>query len=205
MYIFQFPLNVLTEFSDKNICHYNKRAQTCHLLCKRPGCYYSTSKTHGRDRIFKRAWTSHSATSCVRDQDATTSPVRQMWETGSLKRLEPATSCVRDQDATTAPVRHMWETGSLKRLEPATSCARDQNVTTSPVRHMWETGSLKRLEPATSCVRDQDVTTAPVRHMWETGSLNWAQFMLQWFIRFPEFTEFQCFDWIRMNSLTFVL
>ena len=28
--------------------------------------------------------------------------------------------------------------------------------------------------------------------MWETGSLNWAQFMLQWFIRLPEFefTEF---------------
>ena len=25
----------------------------------------------------------------------------------------PATSCVRDQDATTAPPRHMWETGSL--------------------------------------------------------------------------------------------
>ena len=24
----------------------------------------------------------------------------------SLKRLEPATSCVRDQDATTAPARH---------------------------------------------------------------------------------------------------
>ena len=43
---------------------------------------------------------------------------------------------------------------------------------------------------ATSCVRDQDATTAPARHMWETGSLNWAQFMLQWFIRFPEFTEF---------------
>ena len=25
--------------------------------------------------------------------------------------------------------------------------------------------------------------------MWERGSLNWAQAMLQWFIRFPEFTE----------------
>ena len=44
----------------------------------------------------------------------------------------------------------------------------------------------------TSCVRDQHATTAPARHMWETGSLNWAQFMLQWFIRLPEFefTEF---------------
>ena len=49
-------LNVSTkfpEFSDKNICHYNKKAWTCHLLCKRPGCYHSTSKTHVRDRIFK--------------------------------------------------------------------------------------------------------------------------------------------------------
>ena len=44
--------------------------------------------------------------------------------------------------------------------------------------------------PATFCVRDQDATTVPARHMWETGSLNWAQLMLQWFIRFPEFSEF---------------
>ena len=28
------------------------------------------------------------------------------------------------------------------------------------------------------------------RHMWETESLNLLQFMLQWFIRFPEFSEF---------------
>ena len=28
------------------------------------------------------------------------------------------------------------------------------------------------------------------QHMWGTGSLNWAQFMLQWFIRFPDFAEF---------------
>ena len=41
--------------------------------------------------------------------------------------------------------------------------------------------------PATSCARNQDTTT---RHIWETGSLNWAQLMLQWFIRFPEFAEF---------------
>ena len=33
-------------------------------------------------------------------------------------------------------------------------------------------------------------SSVPARHMWETGSLNWAQFMLQWFIRLPEFTEF---------------
>ena len=31
----------------------------------------------------------------------------------SVKGLVPATSCVRDQDATTVPERHMWETGSL--------------------------------------------------------------------------------------------
>ena len=43
---------------------------------------------------------------------------------------------------------------------------------------------------ATSCVRDQHATTTPARHMWEIGSLNWAQFMLQWFISFSEFTEF---------------
>ena len=30
-----------------------KRVRTCHLLCKRRGCYHSTSKTHVRDRIFK--------------------------------------------------------------------------------------------------------------------------------------------------------
>ena len=30
-----------------------KRAWTCHLLCKSPGCYQSTRKTHVRDRIFK--------------------------------------------------------------------------------------------------------------------------------------------------------
>ena len=40
------------EFSDKNICHYSNRTLTCHLLCKRPGCYHSTSRTHVRDRIF---------------------------------------------------------------------------------------------------------------------------------------------------------
>ena len=70
-YTFEFSLNVFTEFSDKNICHYSKRVRTCH--------------------------------------------------------------------------------------------------------------------PSTSCVRDQDATTVSVRHMWETGSLIWPQFMLQWFIRFPEF------------------
>ena len=44
----------------------------------------------------------------------------------------------------------------------------------------------------------------PARHMWERGSLNWVQFMLQWFIRFPEFAEFTKFNEIfalfRKNS-----
>ena len=56
--------------------------------------------------------------------------------------------------------------------------------------------------PTTSCVRDQDATTAPTRHMWETRSLNWAQFMLHWFIRFPRILWIQ---WIpvpfRENSI----
>ena len=30
-----------------------KRTRTWHLLCKRPGCYHSSSKTHVRDWIFK--------------------------------------------------------------------------------------------------------------------------------------------------------
>ena len=41
-----------TEFSDKKIV-YSKRTRTCHLLCNRPECYHSASKTHMRDRIFK--------------------------------------------------------------------------------------------------------------------------------------------------------
>ena len=54
--VLKFILNVFlefTEFSNKNICHYSKRARTSHLLSKRPGCYHSTNKTHIRDRIFK--------------------------------------------------------------------------------------------------------------------------------------------------------
>ena len=50
--------------------------------------------------------------------------------------------------------------------------------------------TVKGLEPATSYVIDQNGTTVPARHMWETASLNQLQFMRQWFIRFPEFTEF---------------
>ena len=52
MTIIEFSLNVFTEFaefSDKYICHYSKRIQTC-----------------------------HSATSRVRDQDATTAQARHI-------------------------------------------------------------------------------------------------------------------------------
>ena len=45
------------------------------------------------------------------------------------------------------------------------------------------------------------------RHMWETGSLNWAQFMLKWFIRFPEFAVFTEYNEssgpFRKNSIEF--
>ena len=54
--------------------------------------------------------------------------------------------------------------------------------------------TVKGLQPAISCVRDQDTSTAPARHMWETGPLNGPWFMLQWFIRFPNFAEFTEFS-----------
>ena len=40
-----------TSFRPVKICVI-KRARTSHLLCKRPRCYHSTSKTHVRDRVF---------------------------------------------------------------------------------------------------------------------------------------------------------
>ena len=52
-------MEFFAEFSDKNICSYSKRARTC-----------------------------HSATSCVRDQHATTAPARHMWETGSFNQAQ---------------------------------------------------------------------------------------------------------------------
>ena len=54
--LFNFSLNVFlkfTVFSDQNICPYRTRIRTYHLLCQRPGCYNSTSKTHVNDRIFQ--------------------------------------------------------------------------------------------------------------------------------------------------------
>ena len=50
--------------------------------------------------------------------------------------------------------------------------------------------TVKGFKPANSFVRDQDATTASARQRRETGSLSWPSFMLQWFMRFPEFAEF---------------
>ena len=46
---------------------------------------------------------------------------------------------------------------------------------------------IRLFEPITFCVRDQYDTTAPVSHRQQAGSLNCPQFMLEWFIKFPEF------------------
>ena len=46
-----FSQNSMNSVTEKFV--YSKRIRTCHLLCKRPGCYHSASKTHVRDRIFK--------------------------------------------------------------------------------------------------------------------------------------------------------
>ena len=54
--------------------------------------------------------------------------------------------------------------------------------------------SLKGFKPATSCGRDHNASIAPARHMWETEILNWAQFIHQWFIRYPEFAEITKFN-----------
>ena len=48
---FEFSLNVFTEFSE--ILYFKKIIRTCHLLCKRPRCYHSASKTEVTEKIFK--------------------------------------------------------------------------------------------------------------------------------------------------------
>ena len=58
LYAMEFFLNVFTEFSEfsnKNLSLHQKDLNLLlsHILCKRPGCYRSVSKTHMRDRIFK--------------------------------------------------------------------------------------------------------------------------------------------------------
>ena len=65
---------------------------------------------------------------------------------------------------------------------------------------------IKRIQTCHLLLTDQATTAAPARHMWETGYLNWVQFMHQWFIRLPEFTEITEFNEtstpIRENSTT---
>ena len=51
---------------------------------------------------------------------------------------------------------------------------------------------------------DQDATTTSARRLWERGSLNGAQFMLQWFVQFPEFAEFTEFPFNLGKTLFFV-
>ena len=58
---------------------------------------------------------------------------------------------------------------------------------------------VRTCNPSISCARDQDANTATAGHVWETGSLNWAQFMLQWFIRFSKLTEFPFY--LEKNSI----
>ena len=52
-HLIKYYLSTTTVPDGKNICHYGKSDWTCHLLCKRPGCYHSASKT--ADRNFE-AW-----------------------------------------------------------------------------------------------------------------------------------------------------
>ena len=53
--------------------------------------------------------------------------------------------------------------------------------------------TVKGLEPATYYVRDQDATTLPAWHRQHRGSIHRVQFIIQEFIRFPEFAEFSEF------------
>ena len=64
------------------------------------------------------------------------------------------------------------------------------NSANSVTKKIYDIKRIRTCHLATSSIRDQHATIAPARHMWENGSFNWAQFMLQWFIRFPEFSEF---------------
>ena len=43
-YFIALMLIEFSEFSDKNVCHYSKRAWTCHLLCKTSGCSHRPAR-----------------------------------------------------------------------------------------------------------------------------------------------------------------
>ena len=49
----EFFLNVSLNSVTKMIVFTVKRARTCHLFRKCPGCCHSVSKTHVRDRIYR--------------------------------------------------------------------------------------------------------------------------------------------------------
>ena len=51
----RFSLNALNEFAELSERQplESETVRTCHLLCERPGCYHSGSKTHVRDKILK--------------------------------------------------------------------------------------------------------------------------------------------------------
>ena len=55
------------------------------------------------------------------------------------------------------------------------------------MKYLLQKGAFKL---AIFCVRNRHVITAPGRHRQQRGPLNWANFMLHWFMRNPEFTEF---------------
>ena len=48
MFVGVFPecFTEFSEFANKNICHYSKRAWTWHLLFKRPGCHHTVPERH---------------------------------------------------------------------------------------------------------------------------------------------------------------
>ena len=94
------------------------------------------------------------------------------------------------------PRHELWNYFCSSFFQFLTFCLKKRNIKVWKMSFwlMFSLNSLKifdkilykRLfEPAISCVRDQDATTAPARH-----TLNWLQFMLQWFVRFPNIAEF---------------
>ena len=95
----------------------------------------------------------------------------------SLKGLKPATSCVRDQGATTVPARHIWETGSLhwpQRMPQwfvrFTEFAgiTEFNESSAPFRENSIMFSFYRTDPritSRACVRA--VTARVMKHSWD--------------------------------------
>ena len=121
---FEFSLNVFAVFgesSTKNICHYSKRVRTYHLLCQRPGCYHSASKTHVRDRIFKWIfkWIFNSCFSDLSDSLNSCSILGKLHCATSIERVFIVrTSCsgtdfTSQMKLTKPPLIHCFEQGTL--------------------------------------------------------------------------------------------